>query len=95
MLPKTSAYVKGYDEQTNGCIFSLKKIDDVLEIYDTIWDKVCADIKKEFDSKPDNKKHLKTKTKSHGNKVTDFSNKKNPKRESNHTSLAVISGFSN
>ena len=27
-------------------------IDDLLEKYNIVWDKVCADIKKEFDSKP-------------------------------------------
>ena len=33
--------------------------------YNTIWDKVIADIRKEFDSKPAyNKKYLKTKIKS-------------------------------
>ena len=26
--------------------------DDILEKYNTVWDKVCSDIKKEFDSKP-------------------------------------------
>ena len=36
--------------------------DDVLEKYNTIWDKVSADIRKEFDSKPlYNKNYLKTK----------------------------------
>ena len=50
--------------------------DDLLEKYDTIWDKVRADIKKEFDSNPVyNKKILKTKIKSHGDAVTDFYNK--------------------
>ena len=36
--------------------------DDVLEKYNTIWDKVSADIRKEFDSKPlYNKNYLKIK----------------------------------
>ena len=40
-------------EKLNGC-------------YNTIWDKVSADIKKEFDSEPVyNRKFLKTKIKSH------------------------------
>ena len=41
--------------------------------YNTIWDKVRADIKKEFDSEPVyNKNFLKTKIKPHGDEVTDF-----------------------
>ena len=34
---------------------------------------------------------MKTKIKSHGDEVTDFYDKKNPKVDSNHTCLAVIS----
>ena len=38
-----------------------------------IWDKVSADIKKEFNDEPAyNKNFLKTKIKSHGDEVTDF-----------------------
>ena len=44
MLPKTSAYVKGYDGQTKWKM--MIEDDDLLEKYDTICDKVCADIKK-------------------------------------------------
>ena len=44
MLPKTSAYVKSYD----GRIYFLIEDDDSLEKYNTILDKVSADIKKEF-----------------------------------------------
>ena len=52
----------------------------LLEKYNTIWDKVSADIKKEFDSKPVyNKKILKTKIKYHGNELTDFFDKEIPK----------------
>ena len=37
-------------------------MDDLLEIYNTIWDKVSADIKKEFHSEPVyNKNYLKKK----------------------------------
>ena len=51
--------------------------DDLLEKYNTIWDKVSADIKREFHSKPVyNKNYLKTKVKSHGNEVTHFHDKK-------------------
>ena len=53
------------------------KDDDLLEKYNTIWDEVNADIKKEFDSEPAyNKEFLKTKMKSHGDKVTNFYDKK-------------------
>ena len=48
---------------------------NLLEKYNTIWDKVSADIKKEFDSRPVyNKEFLKTKIKSHGDEVKDFYN---------------------
>ena len=45
ILPKTSAYVKSYDEQTK-CMYFLIEDDDLLEKYNTIWDKVSAGIKK-------------------------------------------------
>ena len=68
----------------------LIKDNDLLEKYNTIWYKVSADIKKEFDKEPVyNKKFLKTKIKSHGDKVTDFCDI--TKVDSNHTCLAVIS----
>ena len=77
MLPKTSAYVKSYDGQTKWMYFLIED-DDLLEKYNTIWDKVSADIKKEFDSEPvNNKEFLKTKVKSHGDEITDFYDKKN------------------
>ena len=83
MLPKTSAYVKSYDGQTKWMYFLIED-DDLLE-------KVSADIKKEFDSLPVyNKNFLKTKTKSHGNEITDFYDKKIPKVGSSHTCLVVI-----
>ena len=50
LLPKTSTYVKSSDEQ-NKSIYLIKD-DDLLEIYNTLWDKVSADIKQEFDCKP-------------------------------------------
>ena len=77
MLPKTNTYVKIYDKQTKWMYFFIEDV-DLLEKYNTIWDKVSASIKKEFDSKPFyNKNFLKTKIKSHGDEVTDFYNKKN------------------
>ena len=53
------------------------EVDQLLEKYNTIWDKVSADIKREFDSEPVyNKELLKNKVKSHGDEVTDFYCKK-------------------
>ena len=49
-------------------MYFLIEDDYLLEKYKTIWDKVSADIKKEFDNEPVcDKKYLKTKIKSHGN----------------------------
>ena len=90
-LPKTRAYVKSYDGQTQWMYFLIQN-DDVLEKYNTIWDKVNTGMKKEFDSEPVyNKEFLNTKLKSHGDEVTDFYDKKIPKVDSNHTCLVVIS----
>ena len=78
MLPKTSAYVKSYDGLTKWMGFMIED-EDLLEKSNTIWDKVSADIKKEFDSEPVcNKNFQETKIKSHGDEVTDFHNKKVP-----------------
>ena len=63
ILPKTSAYVKSYDGQTNWVYFLIKD-DDLLEKYYTNWDNVSAEIKKEFNSEAIyNKEILKTKKK--------------------------------
>ena len=45
ILPKTSADAKSYDEQTKWMYFFIED-DDLLERYNTIWDKISADIKK-------------------------------------------------
>ena len=45
MLPKTSAYVKSYDGETKWIYFLIDD-DDLLEKYNTIWNKVSADKKK-------------------------------------------------
>ena len=45
MLPKTRSYVKSYDGQTKWMYFLIEG-NDLLEKYNTIWDKVSADIKK-------------------------------------------------
>ena len=49
MLPKISAYVKMYDGLTKRIPFLIED-DDLLEKYNTILDKVSADIQKNFDS---------------------------------------------
>ena len=91
MLPKTTAYVKSYDGQTKWMYFLIEN-DDLLEKYNTIWDKVSVDIKREFDSKSVyNKNYLKNKIKSHGDEVTDFYDKKVLKLDSNHNCSAIIS----
>ena len=66
MLTKTSTYVRSYDGQTKWIYFLIEH-GDLLEKYNTIWDKVSANIKTEFDSKlVYNKNYLETKIKSHG-----------------------------
>ena len=45
MLPETSAYVKSYDGQTKQMYFLIEG-DDLLEKYNTILDKVSANIRK-------------------------------------------------
>ena len=44
-----SAYVKDYDGQTKWMYFLIED-DDLFEKCNTTWNKVSADIKKEFDS---------------------------------------------
>ena len=66
--------------------------DDLLEKCNTFWDKLSADIKKEFDSEPVyNKEFLTTKIKSHGDEITNIYLKEIPKVVSHCTCLAVIS----
>ena len=85
VLPKTSDYVKSYDGQAKWMYFLIED-DDLLERYNTIWDKVSADIKKEFDNEPVyNKEYLNTQKKSHGDEVTEFYNEEIPTVDSNHT----------
>ena len=84
MFPKTRAYVKGYDGQTKWMYFLIED-DNLLEKYNTIWDKVSAVVKKDFDSEPVYiKKFLKTKRKPYGDKATNFHDKEMPKAGSNH-----------
>ena len=49
MLAKISGQT--YNGQTKSMYF-LTEDDDLLEKHNTIWNKVSADMKKEFDSKP-------------------------------------------
>ena len=91
MLPKTSTYVKSCYGQTKW-MYLLIEDDKVLEKDNSIWHKVIADIKKEFDSVPAyNKNFLKTKIKSYGDEITDFYHKEISKVDSNYSCLAVIS----
>ena len=50
MLPKTRVYARSHDGRTEWIYFLIED-DDILEKYNTIWDKISADIKKEFGSK--------------------------------------------
>ena len=90
MLPKTTAYVKIYDGQTKGMYFLIED-DELLERYNTIWDKISVDIKKGFDGEPVYyKNYSKTKVKCHGDEVKNFCDKIISKLDFNHTCLAVI-----
>ena len=79
MLPKTSAYVKGYDGETRSMYFSIED-GDLLNEYNNIWNKVSNSIKKELDSEPIyNKIFLKTKRKLDGDDAKDFYDNEIPK----------------
>ena len=67
--------VKSYEGQTIWMHFLIGN-GDLLEKYNIIWNKVSADIKKEFDSKfVDSKTFFKNKIKSCDDEVTDFVDK--------------------
>ena len=87
MLLKTSAYVKSYDENTKWMYFLIED-KDLSEKYSTIWDKVSADIKKEFDSERVSNNFFENLMTM---KLHIFTIKTIPKADSNYTSLAVIS----
>ena len=75
MLPKTSTYAKIMMRKLMDAFFDWRW--RLIKKYNTIWDKVSADMKNEFDSDPVyNKNYLKTRIKSHGDEVTDFYDKK-------------------
>ena len=48
MLPKISAYAKGYDEKTKWKYFLIEDY-ELVEKYNTILDKISADLEKKFD----------------------------------------------
>ena len=90
MLPKTNPNVKSYDEKTKWMYFLIEDI-GLLKKYNTVWDKVSADIEKGFDREPAyNKKFLITKIKSHSDELRDFYDKEIPKVVATHICLAVI-----
>ena len=73
-------------------MYFLIEDDDLLKnIYNTIWDKVSADMKKEFGSEAVYNKFLKTKIEFFGDEATDDHERKIPKMDSNLACLAVIS----
>ena len=88
ILPKMSVNVKIYDASATMWMYFLIEDEELLR---NIWNKVSNSIEKEFYSEPVyNKEFLKTKAKYHGNKTTNFLNKKIPKVGSNYTCLAVM-----
>ena len=65
--------------------------DDLLEKYITIFGKVSANLKKDFDSESVyHKNYLKTKIKSDDDKAKDFNVKEIPQAGSDYTCLPVI-----
>ena len=72
-------------------MYFLTEDDDLLEKYNTVWDKASADIKKNFMANLSTIKFFWKKKIYHGDEVTGFYDKKIPEVDSNHTCLAVIS----
>ena len=70
----------------------LRVLYDLLGTCNIIWNKISADVKKEFDRKPVYYKNvLKTKIRSYGVEPTNFYDKEILKVKSNHAFLAVFS----
>ena len=91
MLPNTNVYVKDYDEKINWIYFLIKN-DNLLNKYNTIWDKISTDAKVELNGIPVyNKTFLKTKTNVCGDEATDFHDKELHKVNSSFTCLVVMS----
>ena len=83
MLQKSSTYVKSYDGQTKWMYFLIED-DDLLNKYNIVWNKISAQIKKEFDSKSVyNKTIFEKPQKSYVDEATDSHNKEIPRVVSN------------
>ena len=90
ILPNTNVYVKDYDEKINWIYFLIKN-DNLLNKYNTIWDKISTDAKVELNSIPVyNKTFLKTKTKVCSDEATDFHDKELHKVNSSFTCLVLL-----
>ena len=77
VLSKTNAYVKGYEGQTKWMGFRIED-DDILEKYNTVWDKVSADINKQTWWRACLQlKDFENQIKSYADKAIDFYDKKN------------------
>ena len=78
-------------DKLNWCCFLIED-DELLEKYDTIWNKVRADIKNNLIASLSTIKIFwKPKYNLNGDEVTDFYDKEIPKVDSNHTCSAVMS----
>ena len=76
ILPKTNAYVKGYDGQTRWMGF-LIEVDDILEKHNSVWNKASADINKQIWWRACLQlKIFENQIKSNGDKAIDFYDKK-------------------
>ena len=91
-LSQMTGYVKCFDN--NKTIFFKVNDKKLLKMYTKIWGKVSSLIGKEFKSVPvycDSDKYIKTKIKSHGDKVnTNFQDKKVPKENTSYKYLLLI-----
>ena len=91
ILPNTNVYVKDYDKKINWIYFLIKN-DNLLNKYNTIWDKISTDAKVELNGIPVyNKTFLNSKTKVCGDEATDFHDKELHKVNSSFTCLVVMS----
>ena len=74
-----NGYVK-YFESNNKCISRLVYDNNLLKIYNEIWNKISDLLKKEFDIKPvHNSKYIKVKIKIYNNKIdSSFHDNKTP-----------------
>ena len=62
MIIKLNRYIQCFQKQAHKWMYFLIESDDLLEKYYTIWDRIRADIEKEFNSEPVyNKSFLKPK----------------------------------